>query len=136
MARRPKGPTPEELIEKLQTEFEAFKEESKEKSEEIERKGAEQLELLKEEYEKKLAALKEENEEAEKKQERMLEEVRECQEKLWSELKEEIVTQLTSVKEDVAAQGAESGAQRLAEAERVDGKLKDTGMSQYSLKKK
>ena len=132
MARRPKGPTPEELIEKLQKEFEAFKEETKEKSEEIERKGEEQLQNLREEYEKKLADLKEEHEEAEKKHERMLEEVKECQEKLWSELKEEIVTRLTSVKEDVAAQGAENEGQRQAEAERVDGKLKDAGMSQCS----
>ena len=130
MARRPKGPTPEELIEKLQTEFEAFKEESKEKTDEIERKGEEKLENLREEYEKKLSTLKEEHDEAEKKHERLLEEVRECQEKLWSELKEEIVTQLTSVKEDVAVQGAENEAQRQAEADRVDGKLKDAGMSQ------
>ena len=128
MARRPKGPTPEELIEKLQAEFEAFKEESKVRSEEIERKAVEQQELLRDDYEKKLAALKEEHEEAEKKHERMLEEVREGQEKLWSELKEEIVMQLTSLKDEVAAQAAESEAQRLAEAERVDGKLKDTGM--------
>ena len=135
MARRPKGPTPEELIEKLQMEFEVFKEESKERSEVLERKGEEQLESLREEYEKKLSTLKEEQEEAEKKQERMLEEVRECQEKLWSELKEEMVAQLTSVKEDVAAHGAESEGQRQAEAERVDGKLKDTGKIQCSHEK-
>ena len=46
MARRPKGPTPEELIEKLKTEFEVFKEESNKRSDEIERKGEEQLENL------------------------------------------------------------------------------------------
>ena len=52
MARRAKGPTPEELIEKLQKDFEAFKEESKERTDEIERKSEEQIELVKDEYEK------------------------------------------------------------------------------------
>ena len=130
MARRAKGPTPEELIEKLQKDFEAFKEESKERADEIERKSEEQIELVKDEYEKKLAALKEEHEEAEKKHEHMVDELRAGQEKLWNELKEEIVTQLTSVRDDVASQGAENEAQRLAEAERVDDKLKDTGEGQ------
>ena len=127
MARRAKGPTPEELIEKLQKDFEAFKEESKERTDEIERKSEEQIELVKDEYEKKLTTLKEEHEEAEKKHEHMVEELRSGQEKLWKELKEEIATQLTSVKDDVASQGAENEAQRLVEAERVDNKLKDTG---------
>ena len=130
MARRAKGPTPEELIEKLQKDFEAFKEESKERTDELERKGEEQIELVKDEYEKKIAALKEEREEAEKKHEHMFEELRAGQEKLWNELKEEIVTQLTSVRDDVASQRAENEAQRLAEAERVDDKLKDTGEGQ------
>ena len=127
MARRAKGPTPEELIEKLQNDFEAFKEESKERTDEIERKGEEQIELVKDEYEKKLTTLKEEHEEAEKKHEHMVEELRSGQEKLWNELKEEIVTQLTSVRDDVASQGAENEAQRLAEAEKVEEKLKESG---------
>ena len=130
MARRAKGPTPEELIEKLQKDFEAFKEESKERTDEIERKSEEQIELVKDEYEKKIAALKEDHEEAEKKHEHMVEELRSGQEKLWNELKEEIVTQLTSVRDDVASQGAENEAQRLAEAEKVEEKLKDTGEGQ------
>ena len=67
MARRAKGPTSEELIEKLQKDFEAFKEESKERTDEIERKSEEQIELVKDEYQKKIAALKEDHEEAEKK---------------------------------------------------------------------
>ena len=127
MARRSKGPTPEELIEKLQKDFEAFKEESKERTDEIERKSEEQIELVKDEYEKKLTTLKEEHEEAEKKHEHMVEELRSGQEKLWNELKEEIVTQLTSVRDDVASQGAENEAQRLAEAEKVEEKLKESG---------
>ena len=128
MARRSKGPTAEELIEKLQKDFEAFKEESKERSDEIERKGEEQLELVKEEYEKKLVGLREEHEEAERKHQIMLEEAKENQEKLWNELKEEFVNQLASVKDDVAAQKVENEQQMQAEAERVDGKLKDSGM--------
>ena len=127
MARRANGPTPEELIEKLQKDFEAFKEESKERTDEIERKSEEQIELVKDEYEKKLTTLKEEHEEAEKKHEHMVEELRSGQEKLWNELKEEIVTQLTSVRDDVASQGAENEAQRLAEAEKVEEKLKESG---------
>ena len=83
--------------------------------------------MVKDEYEKKIAALKEEHEEAEKKHEHMFEELRAGQEKLWNELKEEIVTQLTSVRDDVASQGAENEAQRLAEAEKVEEKLKETG---------
>ena len=130
MARRAKGPTPEELIEKLQKDFEAFKEESKERTDEIERKSEEQIELVKDEYEKKIAVLKEEHEKAETKHEHLVEELRAGQEKLWNELKEEIVTQLTSVRDDVASQGAENEAQRLAEAEKVDNKLKDTGEGQ------
>ena len=130
MARRAKGPTPEELIEKLQKDFEAFKEESKERTDELERQSEEQIELVKDEYEKKLAALKEEYEEAKKKHEYMVEELRAGQEKLWNELKEEIVTQLTSVRDDVASQGAENEAQRLAEAEKVEEKLKDSGEGQ------
>ena len=134
MARRAKGPTPEELIEKLQKDFETFKEESKERTDEIERKGEEQIELVKDEYEKKLAVLKEEHEEAEKKHEHMVEELKAGQEKLWNELKEEIVTQLTSGRVEVASQGAENETQRLAEAERVDEKLKDTGEGQIIYK--
>ena len=98
------------------------------RSEEIERKAVEQQELLRDDYEKKLAALKEEHEEAERRHQIMFEEVKENQEKLWNELKEEFVNQLASVKDDVAAQKVENEQQLQAEAERVDGKLKDSGM--------
>ena len=83
---------------------------------------------MKEEYEKKLVGLREEHEEAERKHQIMFEEMKENQEKLWNELKEEFVNQLASVKDDVAAQKVENEQQLQAEAERVDGKLKDSGM--------
>ena len=83
---------------------------------------------MKEEYEKKLVGLREEHEEAERKHQIMLEEVKENQEKLWNELKEEFVNQLASVMDDIAAQKFENEQQMQAEAERVDGKLKDSGM--------
>ena len=48
MARRAKGPTPEELIEKLQKDFETFKEESKERMDEIraEKKKLDEQEIM------------------------------------------------------------------------------------------
>lgn len=128
MARRAKGPTPEELIEKLQADFDAWKEESTEKVEEVRKEGQEQLESLKQEYEGKLEAVKEEQARGQKEYEARLVEVKEEQENQWGELRVEIVTQLTSLKEDIATHVNETEEQSKVEAERVDKQLKDTGL--------
>ena len=60
MSRRNKGPTPEELIEKLQEDFDAWKESSSLRVEEVERQGREGLEEARGEYQGKLAAMVEE----------------------------------------------------------------------------
>ena len=60
MSRRNKGPTPEELIEKLQEDFSAWKESSSLRLEEVEREGREGLEEARGEYRGKLAAIVEE----------------------------------------------------------------------------
>ena len=106
--RRQKGPSTEELLERLEDRFNTFKEEHKKELEEIKNNYEVCMEQVKKDFDKEIKSLKSEAEVLRSEQRREVIAVKEEQEEQWGKMKGEIIDQLQGMKVDLESYNSET----------------------------
>ena len=106
--RRQKGPSTEELLERLEDRFNTFKEEHKKELEEMKNNYEVCMEQVKKDFDKEIKSLKSEAEVLRSEQRREVIAVKEEQEEQWGKMKGEIIDQLQGMKVDLESYNSET----------------------------
>ena len=107
-SRRQKGPSTEELLDKLEKRFTEFQEENRKELEAIKSDYEVTIAQLRSDYEEEIRKLKEENEKSKSEYNEMFVKVKQDNTEQWNEVKKEIIEQLNGMKVDIETCNADT----------------------------